>query len=127
MTDVTVSVKFDACKYRVIWPDFFLECSITTAKRILRWLCQYRNLNEESWSAVDKEMPELEELAHKHLDKALDENRTREEMDIAKNHYYRWEDQQDVHRYYQNRARHLRKMPERAKQLQAFWKELNDG
>ena len=122
MKDLTVAIKFDSCRYQVAWPDFFLECSITTAKQLLRWLDQYDYLNEESVRIVDEGMPDLIKLAHGHIDKAIKELKAREEMEQRQ--LWKWEDQQDLHKYYQNKARFLRQMPQRAEKLQAYWKEL---
>lgn len=125
MTDLNIGIRFESCRYSVVWPDFFLECSLNTAKRMLKWLCVYRDLNEESWQVVNSQMPDLVDMAHGHLEKALKDNDARKEAEMFR--YWREEDRQDAIRYYQIKARHLRKMPQRAEQIQTYWKELNDG
>lgn len=124
-SEINIGIRFDACKYSVVWPDFFLECSIATAKRILKWLCIYRDLNEESWQTVNGQMPDLVDMAHGHLGKALKDTKAMEEMDLYR--YWRDEDREDAKKYWQLKARHLRKMPERAEKIQQYWKEINDG
>ena len=125
MSDITVGIRFESCRYSVVWPDFFLECSLATAKRMLKWLCRYRDLNEESWQVVNSQMPDLIAMAYGHLDEALKDTKALEETDMYR--YWREEDREDARKYWRCKARHLRKMPQRAEQIQTYWKELNDG